>query len=207
MSKLSKWIREIPVPEFNDYYSKHHDYNKRYDLYQNLIHSEQLNAIYYLEFGVARGHSFKWWVQNNIHKKSRFVGFDTFTGLPEDWGYFKKGEMSSEGKIPDIDDNRCMFIPGIFQKTLPSFLTNYHSDLRKVVHLDADIYSSTLYVLSMIAPYLKMGDILIFDEFNVPLHEFRAYSDFTSSFLIKTKLIGAVNNYYQVAFRIEETVK
>jgi hypothetical protein len=71
-----------------------------------------------------------------------------------------------------------------------------------VVHLDADLFSSAHFVLTSIARYLKEGDIIIFDEFNVPNHEFFAYKCFSDSFYIKTKLIGAVNNYLQVALKI-----
>ncbi|MDR2886523.1 MAG: hypothetical protein LBV26_00725 [Bacteroidales bacterium] len=52
------------------------------------------------------------------------------------------------------------------------------------------------------APHLNAGDILFFDEFNVPNHEFLAFKIFTESYYVKTKLIGAVNNYYQTAFVI-----
>ena len=44
----------------------------------------------YLEFGVADGHSFNWWMTENISLIHRFYGFDTFTGLPEDFGPIKK---------------------------------------------------------------------------------------------------------------------
>ena len=69
--------------------------------------------------------------------------------------------------------------------------------------MDADLYSSTLYVLSSLAPYLKSGDIIFFDEFAVPTHEFRAYLDFTESYYIDLELIGAANNYYFAAFRVK----
>lgn len=200
LSKLSKWAAETKMPEFNDFYSKKHDYNKRYDLYKHIIESENLDEIYYLEFGIAKGHSFKWWLENSTNKNSRFAGFDTFEGLPEDWGFFKQGEMV--GGIPEISDKRCEFRKGLFQDTLPLFLKEFDAGLKKVVHLDADLYSSTIFVLTSIAPLLKKDDILIFDEFNVPLHEFKAYTEFISSFYIKTEVIGAVNNYYQIAFKV-----
>lgn len=194
------------MPEFNDFYSKRHDYNKRYNLYEQIVKSEELSKIYYIEFGVAKGLSFKWWVNNITSKDAKFVGFDTFSGLPENWGYFKKGDMSAGDVFPDIEDTRCKFIKGYFQETLPVFLREFYTNLKIVVHMDADIYGSTLFALTMMGPHLKKDDIIIFDEFNVPLHEFKAYHDFINSFYIKTKVIGAVNNYYQTAFKIEENL-
>lgn len=203
-SKLSKWVRQTQMPPFNDFHIKHHDYNKRYELYEHVIQSEKLSKIYYIEFGVAQGRSFQWWINAIKSKDSRFVGFDTFKGLPEDWDYYKKGDMSAGDSFPEIDDKRCRFFKGLFQETLPSFLTEFKTDLRKVIHLDADIYSSTLFALTMMGPYLNKDDILIFDEFNVPLHEFKAFTEFINSYYIKVKVIGAVNNYYQTAFKIVE---
>lgn len=206
ISKLSKWVQQTQMPQFNDFYLKHHDYNKRYELYKHVIQSEKLSKIYYIEFGVAQGHSFKWWVDKIENRDSRFVGFDTFRGLPENWGHFKKGDMSAKDSFPDIDDERCQFVKGIFQATLPSFLIEFKTDLRKVIHLDADIYNSTLFVLTMIGPYLNKDDILIFDELNVPLHEFKAFNEFINSYYVEVKVIGAVNNYYQTAFKVEKNL-
>lgn len=207
LSKLSKWVSEAPEGVFNDFYTKKHDYSRRYDLYKHIIESEKLSDIYYLEFGVAKGDSFKWWVENIKSEDSRFVGFDTFSGLPEGWGHFKEGDMSANDSFPDVNnDIRCRFEKGIFQKTLPPFLKEFNTDLRKVVHMDADIYSSTLFALTMMGPFLKKDDILIFDEFNVPMHEFKAFTEFLSSFYVKVTLLGAVNNYYQAAFRVEENL-
>ncbi len=202
LSKLSKWAHETPMSEFNDFYSKEHNYQKRYKLYKHILDLEKLDEIYYLEFGVSQGHSFKWWTENIKSKNSKFVGFDTFTGLPEKWGFYDKGGMTTEGEVPQINDKRCEFKKGLFQDCLPDFLESFNTNLRKVIHLDADIYSSTLFVLTMIFPHLKKEDIIIFDEFNVPLHEFRAYTNFVNSFYIKTQVIGAVNNYFQIAFKI-----
>ncbi len=206
MSMLSRWIRKTPMPEYNDFYSGKHDYSKRYELYNHIISAEKLSSVYYLEFGVAGGHSFKWWAEHLTSGDSSFVGFDTFTGLPEDWGRFKKGDMSANDSFPDISDTRCRFIKGIFQETLPSFLDRFDTRLRKVIHMDADIYTSTLFVLTMIGPYLRKNDILIFDEFNVPMHEFKAFTEFLSSYYVKVRVIGAVNNFYQTAFVIEENL-
>lgn len=206
LSKLSNWIARTPMPEFNDFYSKQHDYSKRYTLYEHIIQSENLSRICYMEFGVAQGYSLKWWAERIANIESVFIGFDTFSGLPEDWGFFKKGEMSAKNTFPDIDDKRCTFIKGIFQETLPLFLREFRDDRRKVLHLDADIYSSTLFALTMMGPYLNVDDILIFDEFNVPLHEFKAFTDFINSYYVKVEVLGSVNNYYQTAFKVVENL-
>lgn len=203
---LSKWIAgQNRNSFFNDFYTPKRDYSKRYQLYQHVIETQGLADIPvdYLEFGVCGGYSFKWWVNESKNSESRFYGFDTFEGLPEDWGTFSKGDMAAG--IPVIDDTRVEFLKGLFQETLPAFLANQkmRKDTRKVIHLDADLFSSTLYALTSLAPYLKKGDLLLFDEFNVPNHEFYAFKMFCDSYYVKTKVIGAVNNYFQVAMVIE----
>lgn len=203
---ISKWIAENDNPDIlNDFYTVKREHSKRYKLYQYVAEKFNLThePVDYLEFGVCEAGSFKWWLSNSKNDSSRFFGFDTFEGLPEGWGTYKKGEMAA--KIPELDDVRSKFLKGLFQDTLPGFLrqTDFDEKKRKVIHLDADLFSSTIFVLTSLAPYLKKGDILFFDEFNVPNHEYFAFKIFTESFYIKTKLLGAVNNYYQAAFIIE----
>lgn len=204
LSGVSKWISRQKKLKYTSFPSKSFDYSRRYDLYKFIIETEILDKeIDYLEFGVSKGSSFKWWVKNIKHKNSRFYGFDTFTGLPEDWGSFKKGDMSNGNKPPVLDDSRHEFYQGIFQNTVYTFLKTYKSNKRKVIHLDADIFSATLFVLTTISPYLKKGDILIFDEFNVPLHEYKAFKIWVESFYIDYTVIGEVNNFYQVALMLK----
>lgn len=203
--RLSKWISEQDKVQMDDFYTLQRNHSKRYSLYQHVISTLDLGneEITYLEFGVFGANSFNWWLEHNTNVSSRFYGFDTFEGLPEDWGTFKKGEMSAEA--PESHDARALFVKGLFQDTLPSFLENYplSSTKRNVIHLDADLFSSTLFVLTSLGSKLKKGDILLFDEFNVPNHEFFAFKIFQDSFYVKTRLLGAVNNYYQIALIIE----
>jgi len=202
LSKMSKWISQNKnIPE-NDFLSAW-DYTKRFKLYASVIAAEQLNLpINYLEFGVANGHSFQWWMDQNKHPESRFFGFDTFTGLPEDFGPYKKGYFNS-GSIPNIIDGRGKFYQGLFQQTLPGFLKDFDNSKRKVIMMDADLYTATLYTLTSLAPYLKKGDIILFDEFSVPTHEFMAYQDFINSYYLELEPIGVINNYYFIAFKIK----
>jgi O-methyltransferase len=68
--------------------------------------------------------------------------------------------------------------------------------------MDADIYSATLYVLTSISPYLSANDIIIFDEVNVPMHEFKAFTEWVKSYYINYEVLAASNNYYQLAIKI-----
>ncbi len=203
LTRFSAWAYDNRKVAYNDFPCKW-DYFRRNKMYQWVIDQEGLNhaPINYLEFGVAWGESFKWWLSKNDHGDSRFYGFDTFDGLPEDWGPFKKGSFSSNHALPEINDARGSFHKGLFQQSLPPFLQTLDNTKRNVLMMDADLYSATLYALTTMAPYLKKGDIIFFDEFIVPTHEFKAYLDFVSSYYINLELIAAANNYYFTAFKV-----
>ena len=175
----------------------------RYDLYELVASGElQDQPVTFLEFGVGAGHSFRWWADRLTHPDSRFVGFDTFSGLPEKWGVHSRGAFSTSGEVPAIRDSRCAFHAGLFQETLPGFLSTLRTPYRKVIHLDADLYSSTLFVLTSLAPMLAEGDVLLFDEFNVPTHEFRAFTDFVAAYALHYEVLGAARNFHHVALRV-----
>lgn len=203
--KLSRWtMTEGKTAPINDFYRPSRDYGLRYSLYEHVATIEGLDLarVDYLEFGVAKGLSFKWWLNKNTNPDSHFYGFDTFEGLPEKWGTFSMGSMSFG--VPELNDQRHEFFKGLFQQTLFNFLDSnkLNPSNRKVIHLDADLFSSTLFVLTTLHRYLKKGDILIFDEFNVPNHEFLAFEQYVKSYYVKYEVIGAVNNYFQVVLKL-----
>jgi len=203
LTKFSAWANKNRKIAYNDFPSKW-DYKKRYPLYKWVIEKENLATVpvNYIEFGVAQGESFCWFLQQNINLESRFYGFDTFTGLPEDWGPYKKGSFNNNSKAPAISDTRGKFYQGLFQQTLPGFLPELNNQRRNIIMMDADLYSATLYVLTGLAPFLKKDDIIFFDEFAVPRHEFKAFLDFVQSYYINLELIAAANNYYFAAFKV-----
>ncbi len=139
--------------------------------------------INYLEFGVYQGHSIKWWVKENTDPASRFVGFDSFQGLPEDWtSENRAGHFSTQGRIPEvayraaasrsaISTKRFRISFGVFRFTRNSWSISTPTST-------AQRFASS----RLLQPYLKPGDILIFDEFSDSCHEFRAFSDFISAF-------------------------
>ena len=156
---------------------------ERTDLYRFLLEHEGLDGpIDYIEFGVSQGSSMRWWVENNRHPDSAFVGFDSFEGLPEGWDVWPKGAFSTQGRIPEIFDSRCSFVKGLFQDTLPGWLADREFARRTVIHLDADLYTSTLMVLTQLLHRLKYNDIVVFDEFDSYLHEYRAFIDAATAY-------------------------
>jgi hypothetical protein len=120
--------------------------------YNRIVGSEHLSGapITYLEFGVYEGTSLLWWVDHVNDPGARFVGFDTFTGLPEQWNESAEaGAYSASGNRPHTDDTRVSFQVGLFKDTLPGFVAHqFHRSERVVVHLDADLYGSTLFALT-----------------------------------------------------------
>lgn len=193
-AKVSSWIRKhrAATPGFDG----------RESLYNHLSREVIGEApIDYLEFGVREGGTMRSWLRLNAHPDSRFFGFDTFTGLPEKWGTWDKGAFDAGGKLPEIDDDRVQFLPGLFQQTLPGFLRDFTPRSRLVINNDSDLYSSTLYVLTVLHALLVPGTIVIFDEFSSPLHEFRAFHDFLAAYMREATPIAMNIDYaIQVAF-------
>ena len=162
------------------------------------------DAIDYLEFGVYQGESIRHWAQLNRNPNSRFHGFDSFEGLPEGWAGLPTGAYTTEGAIPVIDDPRVNFIKGWFQHTLPTFLKSYTAKNRILLHIDSDLYTSALYVLTMLHDLLPAGTIILFDEYSSPLHEFRAFNDYLSSYLREAKGIAITTDMHgRAAFILE----
>jgi len=204
MFHLGVWARE---------HCQRKEFSHRYEMFAFLNSQILRNSpITYLEFGVFKGESIRKWAEINTNPESRFVGFDSFEGLPENWSVFfrvlDQASFDTEGKTPQIDDRRVTFVKGWFQNSLPIFLEDFRCFGRLVVHLDADLYSSTLYVLTRLHPLLVSGAILIFDEFNAVTHEFRAFRDYASAYRVHYEVLGssgvALN---QVAIEVKGVLK
>jgi O-methyltransferase len=148
----------------------------------------------FLEFGVGRDTTLRLWTSLCTEPSSRFFGFDSFQGLPEAWSpKFPRGSFGTEGRTPTIPDGRVRFIEGLFQESLPSFLRGYQPSGSLVVHMDADLYTSTLYCLAQVDSLLRRNSVLIFDEFGTA-QEFGAFRDYTRSFRRSFRLLGATRS-------------
>jgi len=189
-----KWchtIKQANCPRFQN----------REEMYGYLQHTLLKDApIDYIEFGVADGGSLRSWCAINQHPESRFFGFDSFTGLPEDWHPERpKGTFNRDGIPPEIADPRVRFHVGLFQDSLPDFLDSYRPSNRVVIHNDSDLYSSTLYTLIMMERIISRDTVVIFDEFWDALHEYRALSDYSAACRRAFRIIAATPRFTQVA--------
>jgi hypothetical protein len=160
--------------------------------------------ITYLEFGVFKGETFRKWLTLSAHEDSRFYGFDSFEGLPEDWEPDQpKGTFSTGGAAPQLTDPRGQFVVGLFQETLYPFLEGRAFAGQMVVHIDCDLYSSTLFVLANLDRHLTPGTLIVFDDFSSLQHEFAAWLDYRRSFGRTWRPIGLTENGWQAAVRLE----
>ena len=154
------------------------------------------------EFGVWRGESINFFAKSC--PKARVFGFDSFEGLEEDWygTRIQKGFFSTNGQLPKCENN-VILIKGWFEDTLPKFCRELQQEKIHLLHMDADTYKPTAYVLSSLLNNLGKGTIIIFDEYfgypNFRLHEFKAWQELVDSSGLKYRYIG----YTQVQVAIE----
>lgn len=182
----------------------------RYSMYAHLVEHELPPRLCYLEFGCASGEVVRRWSRLCPHPDARFWGFDTFTGMPEEWSGLgwkvDKGAWSQHGKLPEVTDPRVGYVKGRFQDSLEGFLADtqiFSADFdHYVIHIDADLYSAALYVLVMMRPALDRATIL-FDEFDCVLDELRALEDFCSAFGYTYRVLSVADACEKVAIRLD----
>jgi len=162
----------------------------------------------FTEFGVYKGESLRLIAREAEAKGCTEVyGFDSFEGLPERWrDGFSAGSFSlpREPRAP----RNAKIVKGRFENTLADFLST-HPQRVAFAHLDADLYTSTAFVLQTLAEHarLREGTVLQFDEFfNYPGWqtggEFKAFSEFTARWNVNCEFVGYVRGGEQVSLRI-----
>jgi Macrocin-O-methyltransferase (TylF) len=154
-------------------------YDTREELFEAAAQRVRGNQPLYLEFGVYRGDSLRWWARRLALPRARFVGFDSFEGLPEDWNEFMPAGAFAVDEVPEFHDTRISLEIGWFDQTLPVCEFPAHDQL--IVNVDCDIYSSTALVLHALAEQLKPGTLIYFDELHDPDHELRALKEFLAT--------------------------
>lgn len=151
--------------------------HSRKEVWDCAIKSTSPGSIVYLEFGVYLGDSISYFAKSNISPSSRFIGLDSFNGLPESWAGNPAGYFSTAGKVPLMNDTRVTFLVGYFQEIWTDEIVKRLSP-NLIVHFDADLYSSTLFALTRLDE-LEFPYLAIFDEFTGD--ELRALNDYILS--------------------------
>lgn len=133
----------------------------------------------FLEFGTRIGVTAKK-IAKGLHEGSTLYTFDWFNGLPEQWH-----EKAPVGHFtcarPNFGTLPIQIVDGLFQETLVPFVKEHPSKVL-FIHLDADLYSSTKYVLENVWELVVPGTLILFDEYAVNdymlQHEYRAWKEF-----------------------------
>ena len=113
------------------------------------------------EFGVREGRSLRWLIE---HSPDQIIhAFDSWQGLPEDWnhGTGKVADMSCDP--PEVPAH-IQLHQGWFADTVPAWKRTNTGPV-SFLHMDADIYTSTITVLSELNDQIVPGTVIVFDEF------------------------------------------
>ena len=168
--KLGRWMRD---------HGFHFDrtFPDRWEVFDLVISRVQDQRVLYLEFGVFRGRTTRYWSARLRHPDTRLHGFDSFEGLPEEWADHASGKIfNASGEVPVIADPRVQFFKGWFDQVLPNYVVPEHDLL--ILIMDADLYSSTSCVLRHLSAHIRPGTLIYFDEMNHVDHEPRAFDEF-----------------------------
>lgn len=177
---------------------EHNEFNKKI---RNIVWDEiakylgKNSKIMYIELGVWEGYSINYFSKLFINTSSEFNGFDTFTGMPEQWRHMDVGHYNQSENLPRFSDNRVKLHKGIFQNTLENFLKNIKvdKDTKILINFDCVLYTSTLFCLTKIENYFK-DYYFVFDEFYGD--ECRAFKHFVDSYKKDYELIVASKSNY-----------
>ncbi|MDR1433485.1 MAG: class I SAM-dependent methyltransferase [Puniceicoccales bacterium] len=140
---------------------------------------------------------------------------DTFSGLPEAWergdvnfpaGTFapKIAPVGLQPPFPTLDN--VIAIRGKFIDTIPQLLPVLKNYQLALVHIDSDTYQSAVDGLEPLLPLLRVGTILVFDEFynydDFENGEFRAFMDLIDGNGFKYTPLAFNAHHQQVVIQI-----
>jgi Methyltransferase domain len=117
-----------------------------------------------LEFGVYKGGMINY--QAKRFRNLKFVGFDSFQGLQEQWpGVHPVQTFDLGGKLPRVRHNVSL-VKGWFADVVPEWKKTISSRrIPLLIHVDCDTYNATADVLKLCAEYVEHGLIFHFDDY------------------------------------------
>lgn len=159
--------------------------NARFDINQfEVIRNKRDDIIqldgHILDLGVYQGVSTR--ALARTYPSKTIHGFDSFEGLPEDWGHQAKGAFGEvKGALPDMPDNVKLY-KGWFDDTLPEWHAQHSDQPISLLRVDCDLYSSTRTILTVLRSQIRSGTWIIFDEYigyrTWEEHEYKAFMEF-----------------------------
>ncbi len=193
---MSKPSEPASVAYFNEYLSDCQEFEDRNSLQEWAITNSPEGGVA-IEFGVGWAESLTRFAEHRLT-----YGFDSFQGLPEDWRPgWPKGTFRG-APIPHIPNTKI--VNGWFEDTVPDFMEPkllWTPPKVAFVHIDCDLYSSTVTALK-IAPLLMDKAIILFDEYwnyeGWELHEHRALMESNIQF----DYVAFVNE--EIAIRVKK---
>jgi hypothetical protein len=140
-----------------------------YNPYALYVHAQtngmvNINNHLWLEFGVFTGASTNITAHSQRDTKIRVHGFDTFTGLPEEWkGHLAKGAFDQGGNFPPAEPG-VEFHKGLFSETLPGVLEKNKKEKIAGMNIDCDLYRGAIEAMNMSYSFWTPGTMLHFHE-------------------------------------------
>jgi hypothetical protein len=128
LDRLNWTARWVDTARENSQCPRFDTREKMYEHLNRTFFDDGKSAIDYLEFGVFEGSSMRTWCQLNTSPETRFFGFDSFEGLPEDWTP-RSPCPRVPSRLPENTGHSAThafsFVVGWFQHSLPAFLKSY----------------------------------------------------------------------------------
>lgn len=143
-------------------------------------YDDRLADAYYFEFGCHKARTMRYAWKHTRHNFSfTYVGFDSFEGLPElapmdrlaDWrpGSFAMSEEDFVSTVVSagMPRERLVTIKGFYSNTLTAdTASRFLPKKAAIIYVDCDLYESTVPVLAFVKPFLQLGTIIAFDDWN-----------------------------------------
>ncbi len=172
----TKWLRTY----FSNFGMKEREYI--FTAIARFCHTNRpMTEGYYFEFGCFGGNTMRLAWKHSRHLFNwTYVGFDSFEGLPplkpidqqKIWAELRLA-MDEPSFISTILDagmprSRLITVKGYYDKVLTAeTATKLLPKKAVVIYIDCDLYHSTVPVLKFIKPFLQVGTIIVFDDWNI----------------------------------------
>ncbi len=168
------WTREIYTGFGRD---------ERRSIFMSIARFAHINrpiSGYYMEFGSHEGNTMRiaWDCLHRLFDWT-FIAFDSFEGLPR-MQDFDRSDIFRPGNLATGEEDfirivtahgvrreRLRTVKGFYSESLtPQLRDSLQPGKAAVVYVDCDLYESTVSVLDFIHPFLQLGTIVVFDDWN-----------------------------------------